>query len=410
MKLQLRVGIPLLFPSGVQSIPPASSSLFLAEDDLLPSNQLEVSQIVPETMLPSRPGAMILPEVTLPLNTLQANTAYSLLRTLRNFCSENPGVLDTTSELVQLPPVGDAQSPYQVPPSPPVWPVPQLPLRGLSLYGNLRNEQEEYAENVYVHHLINAATALANAARQDVGVGHAAIQDISVGFGVDRQRLNVVCTEAPGVVVFTDPAMDDEAEMDSVLDGNYGAKTLTHNNERIHYGDLKDRYRQRRDRSSAVHAEYSPKPESHGSPSSGKNVVKEDIRKFSKSSDVGAPGPILCSCGRTVNADDMPFHCLESILPHPPPQRHSRCYHRPAQLRRFLSHLHPLRLPQGAPRPFSHRRHQFPLSPGRCRCSQHLHSNRPPAIRVGLPHEPHLRPQARADCGFITTTNRRLCK
>jgi hypothetical protein len=29
------------------------------------------------------------------------------------------------------------------------------------------------------------------------------------------------------------------------------------------------------------------------------------------SSDVGAPGPILCSCGRTVNADDMPFHCLD---------------------------------------------------------------------------------------------------
>ena len=69
---------------------------------------------------------MILPEVTLPLNTLQVNMAYSLLRTLRNFCCENPGVLDTTSALVQLPPVGDAQSPYQVPPPLPVWPVPQL--------------------------------------------------------------------------------------------------------------------------------------------------------------------------------------------------------------------------------------------------------------------------------------------
>ena len=64
---------------------------------------------------------------------------------------------------------------------------------------------------------------------------------------MDRQRLNVVCTEAPGVVVYIDPAMDDKAEMDSVLDGNYGAQTLTQN-ERIHYGDLKDRYRQRRDR------------------------------------------------------------------------------------------------------------------------------------------------------------------
>jgi hypothetical protein len=116
------------------SIPPASSSLFLPEDNLPPSNQLEVSQIVPKTMLPSRPGAMILP------NTLQVNTAYSLLRTLCNFCCENPGVLGTTSVLVQLPPVGDAQSPYQVPPPPPVWPVPQFPLRELSLTRDLRCE------------------------------------------------------------------------------------------------------------------------------------------------------------------------------------------------------------------------------------------------------------------------------
>jgi hypothetical protein len=103
-----------------------------------------------------------------------------------------------------------------------------LPLRGLSLTGDLRSEQEEYAENVYVYHLINAATALANASRQDVGEGHAAVKDISVGFGVDRQRLNVVCTEAPCVVVYTDPpAMEDEADMDSLLDENYGAFTKT---------------------------------------------------------------------------------------------------------------------------------------------------------------------------------------
>ena len=93
----------------------------------------------------------------MPKNTLQVNTAYSLLRTLRTFCCENPGVLDTTSALVQLPPVGDERSLYQVPPPPLAWPVPHLPLRGLSLDGNLRDEQEEYAENVYIYHLINAA-------------------------------------------------------------------------------------------------------------------------------------------------------------------------------------------------------------------------------------------------------------
>jgi len=86
------LGFRSFSPVASQSIPLASSRLFLAEDDLPPSNQLEVSQIVPETMLPSRPGAMILPEVTLPLNTLQVNTAYSLLRTLRNFCCDHVGV------------------------------------------------------------------------------------------------------------------------------------------------------------------------------------------------------------------------------------------------------------------------------------------------------------------------------
>ena len=66
-------------------------------------------------------------------------------------------------------------------------------------------------------------------------------------FGTDRMRFNVVCKEPPGVVVYTDPAEEDEGELNTVLDGNYGAKTLDLN-ERIHYGDLKDRYRQRRDR------------------------------------------------------------------------------------------------------------------------------------------------------------------
>ena len=148
------LGFRSFSPVASNSIPPASSSLFLTEDDLPPSNQLDVSQILPETMLPSKPGAMILPEVTLPLNTMQVNTAYSLLRSLRLFCCENPGVLDTTSALVQLPPVGDAQSPYQVAPPPPVWPAPQLPLQGLSLTGDLRGEQGDYAQNVYIYHLV----------------------------------------------------------------------------------------------------------------------------------------------------------------------------------------------------------------------------------------------------------------
>ena len=51
------LGLRSFLPVASQSIPPASSSLFLSEDDLPPSNQIEVSQIVLKTMLPSRPGA-----------------------------------------------------------------------------------------------------------------------------------------------------------------------------------------------------------------------------------------------------------------------------------------------------------------------------------------------------------------
>ena len=112
------------------------------------------------------------------------------------------------------------------------------------------------------------------------------IKDISVGFGVDRQRLNVICTEAPGVVVYTDPAMEDEADMDSVLDGNYGAQTLTQN-KRIHYGDLKDRYRQRRDRTRQLVAQLSTlNTRQNLNPTEvrllGRTLSKDDIRKYSK--------------------------------------------------------------------------------------------------------------------------------
>jgi hypothetical protein len=122
--------------------------------------------------------------------------------------------------------------------------------------------------------------------RKDVGHDHAAIQDITVGFGVDRPRLNVVCTEAPGAVVYTYPAAEDEGNLDSVQDGNYGTKSLDHN-ERIHYGDFKDRYRQRRDRARQLVAQLSTLNTRNSlNPTEvrllGKTLSKEDIRKFSK--------------------------------------------------------------------------------------------------------------------------------
>ena len=169
-------------------------------------------------MLLGPTGGMQLQEVRLPLSTVQINTAYSLLRTLRTFCCENPGVLNTTAALVQLPPVSDARSPYQTPPSASVWPVPQLPLNALSLNDELSDEQEEYAENLCVYHLVNAATAcVANASRT-------------------KRRLAWWCCTP------TQP----QRRPRFAADGNYGARTLEEN-ERHHCSDLKDRYWQRRD-------------------------------------------------------------------------------------------------------------------------------------------------------------------
>jgi hypothetical protein len=129
-------------------------------------------------------------------------------------------------------------------------------LNALSLDGDLSDKQEAYAQSGYVYHLVNAATALANASGKDVGGPRNSVQDITVGFAPDRLRLNVYCKEAPGLVVYTDPAAEDEGDLDSLPDGNYGARTLEEN-ERHHYSDLKDRYRQRRDRTRQLVAQLS---------------------------------------------------------------------------------------------------------------------------------------------------------
>ena len=88
------------------------------------------------------------------------------------------------------------------------------------------------------------------------------------------------------MVVYTDPAMEDEADMDELLDVNYGVGTLTEN-ERIHYGDLKDRYRQRRDRTRQLVAQLSTlNTRQILTPTEvrlfGRTLTKENIRKFSR--------------------------------------------------------------------------------------------------------------------------------
>ena len=194
--------------------------------------------MVHDTTSLGQPGGPQLPEVTLPLSTLRhipcfARYEHSAVRIpafsipRRRWSSYHSSVMHgrlTKFHLLHL----------------------QLPLNALSLHGNLSGEQGDYAQDVYIYHLVNAATALAKTADREVGA-HNPVQDIIVGFGLDRLRMNVYCKEASGSVVFTDPAAEDEEDLDSLPETvDFGQRSFITENERAHYSELKDRYRQRR--------------------------------------------------------------------------------------------------------------------------------------------------------------------
>jgi len=131
------------------------------------------------------------------------------------------------------------------------------------------------------------------------------------------------------------------------------------------------------------------------------------------SSDVGAPGPILCSCGRTIDADDMPFHCLDcssSQFFHI--HRHNAIRDTTIDLLNSVASSHtsilsvfpkePLVLPPTDDTSFPSLRdeaaaHNTSLRTAPRQSVQDFRTSRAFARNSG---------QARADCGFITTTNR----
>ena len=107
-----------------------------------------------------------------------------------------------------------------------------------------------------------------------------------MGFAPNRLRLNVYYKEAAGLVVYIDPAAEHEGDLDSLPDGNYGARTFEEN-ERIHYSDLKDRYRHRRDRTRQLVAQLSTLNSCKKLTETevrllAKKLSKEDIRKYSR--------------------------------------------------------------------------------------------------------------------------------
>jgi len=79
---------------------------------------------------------------------------------------------------------------------------------------------------------------------------------------------------------------EDEGDLNSLPDVNYGCRTFK-KNERIHYSDLKDRYRQRRDRTCQLVAQLSTlnlrkKLTATEVRLLAKKLSKEDIRKYSR--------------------------------------------------------------------------------------------------------------------------------
>ena len=132
------------------------------------------------------------------------------------------------------------------------------------------------------------------------------------------------------------------------------------------------------------------------------------------SSDVGAPGPILCSCGRTVNVDDMPFHSLDcSSSQFFNIHRHNAIRDATIDLLNSVVSSHtsilsvfpkePLVLPPTDDTSFPSLRDEAAAHSNSIRTAprqsvQDFRTSRAFARNSG---------QARADCGFITTTNRR---
>jgi hypothetical protein len=99
--------------------------------------------------------------------------------------------------------------------------------------------------------------------------------------------MNVYCKEAPGSVVFTGPAAEDEGDLDSLPETiDFGHRSFTVN-ERDHFSELKGRYRQRRDRTRQLVAPLSTlNSRTKLTATEGrlltKKLPKDDIKKHSR--------------------------------------------------------------------------------------------------------------------------------
>ena len=119
-----------------------------------------------------------------------------------------------------------------------------------------------------------------------------------MGFG---PRINVYCKEAPGLVFFTDPAAEDEGDLDSLPETeDFGHRSLA--------AELKDRYRQRRDRNRELVSQLCTlnsrtKLNATEVRLLAIKLTKKDVQKFSRFDTFGTMQPAGYVRRGTYNSD-----------------------------------------------------------------------------------------------------------
>ena len=98
--------------------------------------------------------------------------------------------------------------------------------------------------------------------------------------------MNVYCKEAPGSVVFTDLAVEDKGDLDSLPETEDFGQRFFSEIERAHYSELKDRYRQSRDCTRPLIAQSTLSSRKKLTATEArlltKKLCKEDVRKYSR--------------------------------------------------------------------------------------------------------------------------------
>jgi hypothetical protein len=116
-------------PAG--GLSPRGTQELQSETDLPPNNQLQAtgsaapSSVVLEKQTGHPADSMVSRKRK---GEVSHSQAYGLIRLVREYARQHPGILDSGEAQVTLPPTGHEQLPYDIEPPKSNWPIPRLPL------------------------------------------------------------------------------------------------------------------------------------------------------------------------------------------------------------------------------------------------------------------------------------------